>query len=176
MYLSALKRIGPSGGLAALMEFKSGPAGTRQTLELMASIINAWKIDPSIRDKTLQIVAGQADKDDFGEVLAVFDFVQNAIRYRSDVNGVETLHTPNLILAQSAGDCDDKVILICTMLESIGKQTRSVAVGFAQDNGEFSHVFAQVWLDGQWVSLETTEPVDLGWTPPGIVQSMIVVN
>lgn len=176
MYLSALKRIGHSGGLSMVIDIDVGLSGTGQTLELMRMIIQEWKTDASMRDRALQLIKRVPPKDSFGEVDAIFRYVRDSIAYVGDVSGVETLHTPNLIVEQARGDCDDKVILLCTLLESIGFDTRSVAVGFARDAGLYSHVLAEVFLAGQWIPLETTEPWELGIGPPGVVQSLVMQN
>lgn len=176
MYLSALKRIGNTGGLSMLIGIESGLVGTEQTLALMRMLIQEWKTDPSIRDRSIQLISRVAPKDDVGEVDAIFRWVRDNIRYVRDVSGIETLHTPNLIIAQAAGDCDDKVILLCTMLESIGYDTRCDAVGFAHDNGQYSHVLADVFLQGAWVPMESTEPWALGIEPPGIARRMVLDN
>lgn len=106
-----------------------------------------------------------------GEVRALFDFVQNNIRYVRDVNGVETIQTPLKTLEYGAGDCDDKSTLLAAMLESLGHETRFHAMGFRPGNVE--HVLLEVNIPGKgWVPLETTEPVKMGWIPRGIKTSL----
>lgn len=88
-----------------------------------------------------------------------------------DIRGVETLHTPEVLLKQQAGDCDDKSVLLAALLESIGHVTRFVAVGFLP--GVYSHVLVEVLLGGEWVPLETTEPVEVGWYPANVRERMV---
>lgn len=105
-------------------------------------------------------------KDYRGEAEKLHKFVRDRIRYVRDIRGVETLHTPELLLKLQTGDCDDKAILLSALLESIGHSTRFKAIGFLQ--GLFSHVLLEVFIDGEWVPAETTEPVELGWQPQNV--------
>jgi len=90
--------------------------------------------------------------------------VRDEIRYVQDTNGIELLHDPVTLLEIGAGDCDDKSILLASLLESIGHRTRFVAVAFEPDR--FSHVWVQDYLDGRWVDLEPTEPLPFGVRVP----------
>lgn len=98
------------------------------------------------------------------EAVRVHRFVRDFIRYTRDVRGVETLHTAPQILQQRQGDCDDKAVLIASMLESIGHETRFIAVGYG---GKFRHVYPEAKVRGKWVGLEATE----NW-PAGRVAKM----
>jgi len=157
--------------------------GTRETLKLMRRLIlHAKKLDP-IRRHAIALTAHLRGKDWHGEILAIFDFVQNEIRYQRDITGVETLTVPLDTLEQRAADCDDKFTLLCAMLESIGHPTRIFAMGF--EPGRLSHVIAEtkirhvplcVGIDPNWLPLDATEPNGPGWIPPGIRQRMYLVN
>ncbi len=174
MYLSALKRLGDETGSPILATIASGRQGTYETLRLMAQLVREYKRNPTIRDMAIQLTSGLDDKDYAGEVRCCYEYVRDNIRYQLDVADTETLHTPDLTLEQLAGDCDDKATLLCSLLESIGHKTRLRAVGFAKDQGEFSHVLADTKIGQSWIPLETTEKVDIGWTPPNVTEQMIV--
>lgn len=92
------------------------------------------------------------------------------MQYVRDTRGVEVLHTPEWLLKQRAGDCDDKSVLLASLLEAIGFQTRFVAVGPAP--GIFAHVYVEVRIGNEWVPAETTEPVPMGWEPPNVAARM----
>jgi hypothetical protein len=130
---------------------------------------------PVIRQKALQLTSdgfgtsrGLASKDVMGETRRLFVFVRDKIRYVMDTEGVELLHPADWILAQAAGDCDDKSILLAALLLSIGHRPRFKAVAFESDeNGPvFSHVWVQDFVGGQWVDLETTEHLSVGQSVP----------
>lgn len=157
-----------------LIEQLPGAAGVAQTLNLMRGLTRMGKVNPAIREITAQITNGLPQKDFRGEIARVHDFVKNHIRYLKDIRGVETLQEPWVTLEIGAGDCDDKSVLAASMLESIGHPTRFVAMGFLP--GAYSHVTVQTKLGKNWRTVETTEPVELGWIPPGIQNLMVRHN
>jgi len=137
----------------------------------MASLVKRGKSNPIIRAKATSLVQKLPQKDYLNEIATLFDFVQNNIRYVRDIRNVETIHFPEQVLKQAHGDCDDKAILLASLLEATGKPTRFVAVGFQPDT--FSHVFTDVSIGrDKWISLDPTEPQPMGWRPPGIVSIM----
>lgn len=138
----------------------------------MAALIRTGKRNPLVRQTAVSLVEGLPQKDRVGEVRRLHAYVRDNIRYLRDINGVETLHTPERILQQGQGDCDDKSILLASLLESIGQPTRLLAIGFIP--GKFSHVLIETRLGDSWVPLETTEPVDIGWFPKGVRAKMVV--
>lgn len=161
-----------------MMGMPSGPAGIDFTLKQMSALTKEGKRDISVRITAAELCRNLPQKDFFGEILSCFAFVQDNIRYTRDIRDVETLHTAKRILEQEYGDCDDKCILLASMLESIGHPTRFVAVGFQP--GEYSHVFVdtvygpdQIGNNGKrqksWLSLDATEKKPIGWRPPNIV-------
>lgn len=156
------------------MDLPKGKAGVRDTLNLMSKIVRAGKKHPEVRQVAVDLVNGFRQKDWMREISALFDFVQNRIRYVRDIRGVETLHTPEKVLENEQGDCDDKSILLASLLEAIGHPTRFVAIGFSP--GNFSHVLVETKVNNRWLALETTEPVAMGWKPAGIKAAMIVHN
>jgi transglutaminase-like putative cysteine protease len=100
-------------------------------------------------------------------VAAIQEWVKRNITYRGDIVGVETLQTPVQTVLQKAGDCDDQSILVATLLATINHPSRFIA--FAFQPGEFAHVLTETRIGDNWVSVETTEPVGLGWQPDGVV-------
>lgn len=158
-----------------LSAIPSGAAGVRVTLLAMRALVQRAKKSWPIRSLAQRLVADLPQKDYLGEIRALHAFVRDSIRYTRDVRGVETLHTPEKIIELGQGDCDDKSLLLASLLESIGHQTQFKAVGFRP--GHYAHVYPQVLLPtGKWLSLETTEPQGIGWEPPGIVSRMVVKN
>lgn len=157
-----------------LMGIPPGKEGTKYTLNLMRQLVRAGKKSPVIRQLAVELTRNLKQKDWMGEVNAVHKFVRDNIRYVRDIRGVETLHTVERILSNGAGDCDDKSVLAASLLESLGHPTRFLAIGFRP--GNYSHVFPETRVGDRWVSVETTEPVPLGWKPKGIVNTMIINN
>ena len=152
----------------------NGQSGVRDTLKLMSDITKQFKGSPAVRELALRLTAGLPQKKWLAEVRAIHAFVRDQIRYVKDIRGIETLQTPIQTLRLRAGDCDDKSILAAVLLESIGHPTRFKAVGMSK--GKFSHVFPETRIGGRWVSVECTEPVDVGWQLSGIASTMIHHN
>lgn len=162
--------IRPAQPPAVLLGMPPGPAGVSRTLNLMRAIVLAYRQKTFIRQLAVDLTRGLKQKDYLSEAKAVHAFVRDKMRYVKDINGVETLHTPDVILHNRAGDCDDKTVLAAALLESLGHRTRLMAVGF--EPGRFSHVLPEVLIRGRWYSVETTEPVPFGWTPPRVKSRM----
>jgi transglutaminase-like putative cysteine protease len=145
----------------------AGRAGVIQTLRMMRGLVKHYKKNAAIRNRALELVNFAADKDYVGEIERVFRFVRDEIRYTLDINGVETLQTPEATLAIGHGDCDDKATLLAALLEASGHHTRFHAIGLAP--GELSHVFVETLIgDNEWIALDPTElDAEVGWTPDG---------
>jgi transglutaminase-like putative cysteine protease len=141
----------------------------------MSRLVKDGKKKPIIRDTAAQLVNGLSSKNYAGEIAKIFTFVRDKIRYTRDINGVETLHIPEQVLEQGYGDCDDKAVLLASLLEAIGHRTRFIAVGFEPNN--YSHVLTQtVFRDGRWLSLDPTEDKPIGWFPKNVQVRMIQYN
>lgn len=151
---------------AKLSGLADGVAGVRETLRQMALLVRQYKTDSGIRQLAQQLTAGLQSYDTAGEITILQHFVRDQIRYVQDVEGVETLQTPIYTLQVASGDCDDKSILLNTLLAAIGFQTLFFAIGI--NGGPYSHVLAGVRLGTRTIPLETIVPgIEPGWMPPG---------
>jgi transglutaminase-like putative cysteine protease len=157
-----------------IIEQRPGPAGVAQTLDLMRELVKAGKRSQIIRELAVKLTEGLPQKDWFGEISRIHDFVKHHIRYVKDIRGVETLQLPEVTLEIGAGDCDDKSVLAASLLESIGHPTRFVAMGFLPNH--YSHVTVQTRIGKNWRTVETTEPVGLGWVPAQLQNVMVRHN
>lgn len=152
-----------------LHSLPDGIAGIKETLACMTAYVREYKKAPEIRRMADVLTQHLDDKDFVGEAGALFDFVQNNIRYLQDIADVETLQTPVVTLENGSGDCDDKSTLLATLLESIGHKTRFIAAGF--NGGDIEHVFVESRMGTKWVPMDTTESQPMGWMPPGITKT-----
>lgn len=157
---------------AFLFGLPEGDAGTRATLAAMASVVRTYRKSVPIRMTALGIVSRLPGKAFGAEAVALASFVRRNIRYVRDVRDVETLQTPDKTLEIGAGDCDDQATLLSALLESIGFQTRFVAIRL-KPGRPFEHVFVEVLLDGDWYPLETTENWPFGTMPVQIAETMV---
>lgn len=140
----------------------------------MQRIVKRSKTDIKVRNLALSIVRHLPPKDFAGQARACFYWVRDNIRYVGDVSGVETIHTPEELLKTMQGDCDDKSIMVCALLESIGHKTRFLAIG--RHAGQYSHVLAETRIGNSWFAMETTENYAFGQPPPGPWYTMRVHN
>jgi len=157
-----------------LGEIPSGIAGVKATLQIMVRLRQEYKTDPNIvrfAGDTLQ-QCGVPEKDYIAEVKCLQNWVRDNVRYVRDVRDVETIRTPPEILRGLSGDCDDKSLLLATLLEAVGFRTKFGAIGVR--GGGYSHVLAFVVLGrGGPLPLETIVPgVEPGWFPPDATRIM----
>lgn len=157
-----------------LQSIPEGPAGINITLRHMRKFVREGKVKPVIRELAFSLTNHLPPKDWVGEVRAIHEFVRDRIRYVKDITDVETVAWPEYTLQKGAGDCDDKVVLAASLLESIGHPTRLVAIGFHP--GVYSHVYLETKIGPRWISVETTEPVNVGWQPSGVRARMEIFN
>jgi transglutaminase-like putative cysteine protease len=125
-----------------------------------------------IRDLAERIIANVPAKNYAGELAAIQRWTRSNIRYTRDPYTAETLKTPHALLESPQGDCDDQATLIGALALSIGFPVRFVAIGTVEP-GVFDHVFCEVKLGTLWLSVESTEPVDVGWNPENVVARMV---
>lgn len=154
--------------LAALPD---GVAGIRATLALMVGLAQQSKKDFAVRNQALRLVQTLPSKDYRAEVDAIHQYVRDDIRYVKDIDGVETLAAPSKTMLMMQGDCDDKALLTASLLLALGHQVRFVAVGDAPNN--FSHVLVETLIGKRWISVETTEPVAVGWYPSNLPYRLV---
>ena len=103
----------------------------------------------------------------------MFNFVRDEIRYVLDTNDIEVLQSAQVTLKLGYGDCDDKCILLATLLECLGHPCTFLAMGF-EPSEQYSHVIVVASGAGETrpISLDTTEPNRMGWFPPGVTYTM----
>ena len=159
--------------LSSLYNLPAGKAGIKQTLLLMRDVTRKAKRNVALRTLAGSLTKHLTAKNWLAEITVLHAYVRDHIRYTRDINGIETIQTPDKTLELGYGDCDDKSTLLATLLEMIGHPARFVAVGFKL--GKYSHVYVETLYKGKWIALETTEPVAVGWVAPNIVEKMIVI-
>lgn len=164
--------IRPQNTLSELRAIPEGAAGIRATLNIMAQLARQYRVNPAIRYQAEAIIGDVPGKDYFGEAAAVQAWVRDSIRYTQDVNGIETLKTPDVTLETGQGDCDDKSLLAAALLESIGHPARFVAIASARPS-EYDHVFVETKIGEHWYGVETTEPVSFPWAPDHYFARMV---
>lgn len=83
--------------------------------------------DDEVRRLAAELTKGKRTRDE--KIRALFEFVADDIRYVNYVSGEWWLpNRPQQLLARREGDCDDKAILLITLLRAIGIEAQEVLV------------------------------------------------
>lgn len=162
-----------------LHKIPSGYQGTLKTVGHISNLIRQGAKDFRVRQTAIGILRQRAikPKDYWGEIKALFEWVQQNIRYTKDTVRVEVLHSARRMLALRAGDCDDMSILLGSMLEAIGHPVRLALTGNNPLRPDFfSHIYLEVFLKGRWISLDATMPYPPGWAPRTPVKQVIAIG
>lgn len=159
-------------GKATRASIAGGASGVRKLLELMRRNVREAMTAPAIVGLARSIVAQVVGKDMAGEAAAVQAWVRASIRYVRDPIGAELIESPLYLLkpGNRQDDCDGHAQLVAALLSALGHRVRLVAIGFRPD--VFAHVYAETFIRGAWVPVETTEAWPLGKQPPGVAVRM----
>lgn len=162
-----------------LEKISGGYDGTLRTIEHIVELIKQGAKDFHVRQTAIDILVERAvkPKDYLGEIKALFEWVQQNVRYTKDTVRVEVLHSAHRMLELRAGDCDDMAILLGAMLESIGHPVRLALSGpdpVRQDL--FTHIYVEVFHKGRWIALDATMPYPMGWAPRAPVKKTIAIE
>lgn len=123
------------------------------TVKAMIVLAHQGKKDLEVRRLVENICSRIKQGDYNSEVLAIYYWVCQNIRYMRDIHNVEFVKTPHRLLKTKSGDCDDMATLLAAMLMACGNVCRYVVVAFQGDN--WSHVFCQVMgKQGKWITLD----------------------
>lgn len=156
---------------ATLRSVPGGDAGSLETVAVMRALVNAAKVDPYILNFAVSVVFQEPQQDEAAEVGAIFNYVRGFVRYVRDVVGIESVSTPHMSIMRRVGDCDDKAVLLASLLEAIGYPTRFVLAAYR--GHAFEHVYTQVYFRDGWVSLDPTIMQPWGYEAPGALRLWI---
>jgi len=172
-------QIRPGGPAIELHSIDPGLPGTLKTVGHIAQLIRQGAKDFAVRQTAIDILRQRnvRPKDYLAEIKALFEWVQENIRYTKDTFRVELLHSARRMLELRAGDCDDHVVVLGAMLESIGHPVRLVLTGAdPRRQRSFSHIYLEVLHLGRWIPLDATMPHSMGWAPRTLVKKTIAIE
>jgi len=164
--------------LARYTSLIGGDWGIYQTVSTLRGLVNQALRDPSavIRLRAESILGPVTEKDEEGEVSAIYDFVTSVLHYLDDPADIELLKNPVYIDQAVSkqgyffGDCDDASGYLAALLKSVGYQVMFVIVTPEKaDGNEWRHIFVRVWLPkaGEWLALDATaKAFPMGWEVP----------
>lgn len=133
-------------------------------------MIHAGRADERVRKQAVRILDDEAipARDSWGEVDALFRFVQQRLRFTRDPIGNEMISRARALLDEHRdADCDEYVILLGSLLESVGHRVRLKVVR-ANARGPWRHIYLEVLIrqggeDPVWVPADATRNEPLGW-------------
>jgi predicted transglutaminase-like cysteine proteinase len=114
------------------------------TLRSMRELAQRGKKDLEVRALVEQLNADVAEGDYASELLAIYYWVTQNVRYMRDIDGVEFLKTPRKLLETRSGDCDDIATLLAAMFMAAGNPVQFAVASFKPGKPVFSHVFVEV--------------------------------
>lgn len=105
-------------------------------------------------------------RNEWAEVIAIWDFVVLNCRYVYDPTDTDTFTTVEHTLDAGGLDCDDATILFAALLKSIGFHMGARVIATSKDPDTWVHIYPLVGLPkddpSKWVALDMTV---LGATP-----------
>lgn len=136
------------------------------TVGWMVRFAKQYSKDLNIRALVEKICANLESGDYSSEVLAIYYWCHQNIRYMRDIDNVEFLKTPAQVVATSTGDCDDMACLLAAMLIACGNQVRFVIVdlGPKKPVPVYTHVFVQCYNPpGKcWITIDPVSGIKAG--------------
>lgn len=154
-------RLNPAWELGSLptvasTELANADLGNYQTVEVMRKKAREQAQTPLVRKLALKILeqAGTRGHNFLDEARALGEFVKSNVSYVRDPTDVEQLHDPIFMINEitkgtARGDCDDKALLLATLLLSVGHQPYFAIVRYRDVAGPFNHIYV-VEYDRNW--------------------------
>lgn len=131
-------------------KIRSGFGGNLDTITAMRQLARSRAKEVGVRELALSIIRNIPSHNYRDEALAIGQYVQANVRYVRDIDNVEQLQDPLLMIqdlqnGRAAGDCDDMALLIATLLLSIGAQPYFRTVRYQSAGGPYNHIYVVVY-------------------------------
>lgn len=173
---------GFTGYRTQVKQIPDGNRGIFVSVDHLLSFIRQGRKDPRIRTFTARLVQGCRNKDYFCEARVVYEWIKGNIRFVRDPHNTELLQEAFITLTEGYGDCDDHVILLNSMLQTIGVPTRIVLVASRSAAPNiYNHIFTEALLPVKgkdtWVAMDTTpitqdgKMANFGYQPKGFTET-----
>lgn len=141
-----------------------GDAGITQTVNAIRQAVAYALRQYPIRQRAEAVTANVPERDERGDVRAIFDWTIAHYKYVRDPVGLEMVKSPEIADAEIEsngffqGDCDDVTAYMAALLKAIGYTVRAVTISIPGKGHAFRHIYLKVYLPkaGKWLSLEGT--------------------
>jgi len=173
------------------MPLRPGNAGVRDTLVVLATLVEKGRIDPEVHRRTWQLILPFQPREKRQQVENLFRFVQGQqkrapregsvftgpdprrqFKWRSDPRGVELIYDARLVLHNKAGDCEELTMLLATMLTIAGFPTEFVVVSRRPDK-QFHHIFVRIPFGARALYLDPSIPDPMGSVPSELTRTWL---
>lgn len=152
-----------------------GIDGTEQTIQRIRSLVDeAWR-SLDVRRLAVDILrsSGAPQYDEWSQISAIYNWIRSHFYFVNDPVGKEVLMPFVDLIDLGAGDCDEiNAIAMSVLLGAVGYEVRLVTVAAdANDPTQFSHIYTEVFLNGNWIPMDAARPgAQIGQAPPSFFQ------
>jgi hypothetical protein len=157
------------GDTGQFLWLRNGKQGSLQTAYQMARLVR----EDTVRDEGLQRFAAQilinngldSHSDKRAIVDTLYRYVQQQIKYIHDPAGAfDSVSSARETIAKGFGDCDDKAVLLATLLALVGQEPRFVLAKYRERSKGFDHIYNDIVLpNGERLALDTCSGNSAGW-------------
>ena len=152
------------------MDFTSGKARTEAAIEEIWRLACDGAADPRVIDLTSAIIHNVRDRDQWGELHAIFRWHRRNMRYFYHPVGVQLLQSADYTLFdRKGGDCAAATTALAAMGMSVGipAAIKTVAANKAVPD-DYSHVYPIFYVKkpGAWIAADPVGGAYIGWEPP----------
>lgn len=132
----------------------------KKILNELAKIRDYYAQFPFVRRTAIHFGEPRGDNDLESLFSNLVDFVKQRMTYLPDPYGFEFVTAPDILLSEiiqrgtAYGDCDDHVLLLNTVLASVGFRTGFAAVKMSPSSEMFDHVISQVLYNDTWTDVD----------------------
>jgi hypothetical protein len=151
----------------------------KSMVRLVAKQVDASVRDPWTRAYALEIVRGgrpfvvAGGPSETDQISRVFWHVKNNIAYVQDPRGYEYIPTAKRVVQMGGEDCDGSVVLVSSLLSSLGFNTGARVIS---TDGANWHIYSTCgfnpsYAPSQYITLDTTQKDSYpGWEPPPVMR------
>jgi hypothetical protein len=131
-----------------------------QILKYMEGFVEQYQAMPFIREEAVRIIHGTDNNDQLMQVNLLANYVREKMVYVRDPNNSEFIVAPDILLhkiherGMAYGDCDDHVVLLNTLMGSLGITTRIAGVKLP-DSNVWNHVISQAFIGGNYYQIDS---------------------
>ena len=160
---------------------------TEDTLAKLVGLVRVGKNDANIRNTVEMVLANIPEKNWQAEIEAIFKFVKDNVRYTRDIEGVEFVKNPVLMLkdiqrgmyGSAQGDCDCMSTFLATLLESAGYRAKFVIVRTSGNPYKtYNHIYVKAFdpKTSRWIPLDATmKEKPFGWEPESLAKKEYII-